>query len=223
MTDSNYQAVLTILNDIEAKGLYQCNKEYYDEKFFINFIEFEKSFTNSFEKIIQKIDAFELGKDEIVFFAVYSLMSYINSHLQIFEKFLKIIINPTMIKGGFDENTPLSQMIRKICNKMQYSEKLKNAIRGLFLVNFRDAIVHQNYLINKNGTIVTYPKDQAEGKITLNDLCEDALQVRSMFHAMLDWADNTEKPKVKKTVLDSAVNDLIHQVNVLDKKLDSLR
>ena len=220
MTDSNYQAVLVILNDIEAKGLYKFNKEYHDEKFFINFIEFEKSFTNSFEKVIQKIDAFETEKDEIVFFTVYSLMSYVNSHLQVFEKFLKIIINSAMIKGSFDEDTQLSQMIRKICNKMQYTEKLKNSIRGLFLVDFRDAIAHQKYII-KDGTITVYPKDQRE-QITLNELYDDALQVRSMFHAMLDWADATEKPKTKKTILDNTINDLIHQVNTLDKKLDRL-
>lgn len=220
MTDSNYQAVLVILNDIEAKGLYKFNKEYHDEKFFINFIEFEKSFTNSFEKVIQKIDAFETEKDEIVFFTVYSLMSYVNSHLQVFEKFLKIIINSAMIKGSFDEDTQLSQMIRKICNKMQYTEKLKNSIRGLFLVDFRDAIAHQKYII-KDGAITIYPKDQRE-QITLNELYDDALQVRSMFHAMLDWADATEKPKTKKTILDNTINDLIHQVNTLDKKLDRL-
>jgi hypothetical protein len=220
VTDSNYQAVLVILNDIEANGLYKFNKEYHDEKFFINFIEFEKSFTNSFEKVIQKIDVFETEKDEIVFFTVYSLMSYVNSHLQVFEKFLKIIINSAMIKGSFDEDTQLSQMIRKICNKMQYTEKLKNSIRGLFLVDFRDAIAHQKYII-KDGTITIYPKDQRE-QITLNELYDDALQVRSMFHAMLDWADATEKPKTKKTILDNTINDLIHQVNTLDKKLDKL-
>jgi len=217
MSDSNYQAILIILKDIEAKGLFQFNKEYHDERFFINFIEFEKSFTSSFEKIIQKTDTLESGKEEMVFFAVYSLASYVNSHLQVFEKFLKIIINPKMIKGGFDENTPLSQMIKKICNKMQYSEKLKNSIRGLFLVDFRDAMTHQRYQINKNGTMIIYPNQQ----ITLNDLYDNALQVRSMFHAMLDWADTTEKPRTK-TVLDHAVNDLINQVKTLDKKLDML-
>jgi hypothetical protein len=220
VADSNYQAVLVILNDIEANGLYKFNKEYHDEEFFINFIEFEKSFTNSFEKVIQKIDAFETEKDEIVFFAVYSLMLYVNSHLQVFEKFLKIIINSAMIKGSFDEDTSLSQMIRKICNKMQYTEKLKNSIRGLFLVDFRDAIAHQKYII-KDGAITIYPKDQRE-QITLNELYDDALQVRSMFHAMLDWADATEKPKTKKAILDNTINDLIRQVNTLDKKLDRL-
>jgi len=215
--DSNYQAVLVILKDIEEKGLYQFNKEYFDELFFINFIEFEKSFVTSFEKIIQKIDTLESGKDEMSFFAVYSLASYVNSHLQVFEKFLKIIINPKMIKGGFDENTPLSQMIRKICNKMQYSEKLKNAIRGMFLVDFSDAMTHQRYQISKNGTILIYPNKQ----ITLNDLYDYSLQVSLMFHAMLDWSDTTEKSK-PKTVLDNAVNDLINQVKTLDKKLDRL-
>ena len=124
-----------------------------------------------------------------------------------------------MLKGGFNENTPLSQMIRKICNKMQYSVRLKNSISGLFLVNFSDAIIHQHYRIYKNGTIVIYPKDQRERKINLNDLYDYSLQVKSMFQAMLDWADTTDKPK---TILDDTVDSLIHQVKSLDKKLDRL-
>ena len=91
-------------------------------------------------------------------FAIYSELSYIISHLEIIKKILKAVINPRMLKGGFNSDTTLEQMIKKICNKMQYSEKLKNSIRGLFLADFRDAIVHQHYLINRKGELIIFPQ-----------------------------------------------------------------
>ena len=104
---------------------------------------------------------------------------------------------------------------------MQYSVRLKNSISGLFLVDFSDAIDHQHYTIHKNGTMEIYSKDQMKKEINLNDLYDYSLQVKSMFNAMLDWADNTEEPKTK-TILDDTVDSLIHQVKTLDEKLDRL-
>jgi hypothetical protein len=41
--DPNYKATFVILDDFEVHGLVQFNKEYHDEEFFKNFIEFEKA------------------------------------------------------------------------------------------------------------------------------------------------------------------------------------
>ena len=117
--DPNYKATLVILNDIEKKGLYHFNKKYHDEKFFLNFIELQTRFSSSFSKIIRKLDDFDTKHEDVIFFAVYSLMSFVNSHLKVFEKFLKVILDPEKLKGGFDENTSLSQILKKTCNKMQ--------------------------------------------------------------------------------------------------------
>jgi len=222
--DLNYKATLVILNDIEKKGLYHFNAEYHDEKFFLNFIEFQKGFSSSFSEVIRKLDDFDTRREDVILFAVYSMMSFIHSHLKIFEKFLKVIIDPTKLKGGFDENTPLSQILKKTCNKMQYNPKLKNAIRGLFLANFADALSCHQYLISKDGHLVIYPKDQEKKKqISIDELYDDSLQVRAIFDAMIDWADTTDDlPKNKTDTIDDIVKGLINQVSFLDRKLDRI-
>ncbi|MHA7733809.1 hypothetical protein [Nitrosopumilus sp. S6] len=222
--DSNYRATLVILKDIEKKGLYHFNPEYHDEQFFRNFIDFQKSFSHTFVETIRKLDDFETKRDEVVSFVVYSIMSYIESHLKVFEKFLKIILDSSKLKGGFDENTTLSQILKKTCNKMQYNPKLKNAIRGLFLADFADAIISQQFLILNDGHLMIYPKDDAKKKlISIDELYDDSLQVRSIFDAMLDWADESDKPKQKQTeTIDDIVRNLVSHVNSLDAKLDHI-
>ncbi|MCE2506616.1 MAG: hypothetical protein J4F36_09160 [Nitrosopumilaceae archaeon] len=219
--DPNYRATLVILNDIEKKGLYHFNSEYHDEKFFLNFIGFQKGFSSSFSEVIRKLDDFETKRNDVVLFAVYSMMSYINFHLKVFEKFLKIIIDPTKLKGGFDKDTTLSQILKKTCNKMRYNPKLKNAIRGLFLADFADAIAYQQYLISKDGYLIIYPKDESKKKqITIDELYDDSLQVRAIFDAMIGWADTTDDPPTNKTEsINDIVKNLVNQVNSLDKKL----
>ena len=222
--DPNYKATLVILNDIEKKGLYHFNAEYHDEKFFLNFIEFQKGFSSSFSEVIRKLDDFDTKREDVILFAVYSMMSFVHSHLKVFEKFLKVIIDPTKLKGGFDENTPLSQILKKTCNKMQYNLKLKNAIRGLFLADFADALSHHQYLITKDGHLVIYPKDEEKKKqISIDELYDDSLQVRAIFDAMLDWADTIDDPPKNKTdTIDDIVKGLINQVSSLDRKLDRI-
>ncbi|MEK9682037.1 MAG: hypothetical protein VW081_04045 [Nitrosopumilus sp.] len=222
--DPNYKATLVILNDIEKKGLYRFNKKYHDEKFFLNFIELQTRFSSSFSKIIRKLDDFDTKPEDVIFFAVYSLMSFVNSHLKVFEKFLKVILDPEKLKGGFDENTSLSQILKKTCNKMQYNPKLKTAIRGMFLSDFADALTHHQYLISKDGHVVIYPKDDEKKKeISIDELYDDSLQVRAIFEAMLDWADTTnEPPQTKTDTIDDIVKNLVNQVSSLDRKLDRI-
>lgn len=223
-TNPNYRATLVILNDIEKNKLYHFNAKYHDEKFFLNFIGFQKGFSGSFSEIIRKLDDFDTKREDLIVFAVYSMMSFVNSHLAVFEKFLKIILDPTQLKGGFDEDTTLSQILKKICNKMQYNPKLKNAIRGLFLADFADALAYNQYLISKDGHLIIYPKDEEKKKqINIDELYDDSLQVRAIFNAMLDWTDTTNDPPENKTeTIDDVVKNLINQVNLLDRKLDRI-
>lgn len=221
VSDANYRATLVILNDIESHGLVQFNEKYCDEDFFKNFLDFEKSFSNSIHKLA--IDSSK-NNHEIVVFTIYSELSFIISHLDVINKFLKIVVNPTMLKGGFDENTALHQMITKICNKMQYSEKLKNSIRGLFLLTLRNAIVTQQYRIYQNDDLVIYPKDETLKKhFSIKDLAEHSLQVMSMLEAMTDWSNGGKKSIDNSTsALYSLVDDMKKQVELMDKKLDRL-
>ena len=107
---------------------------------------------------------------------------------------------------------------------MQYSEKLKNSIHGLFLENFRIAITHQNYLIHKNANIVIYPNDEKLKKhLNLEDLYDYALQVVAIFDAMIDWSNGSNTTSEKPpTELDRIVDDFKKQVETLDRKLEKL-
>ncbi len=223
MSDANYRAALVILNDIESHGLVQFNSEYCDEEFFKNFLEFEKSFSNSFHNVASRLGSTQ-NNQEIMMFAIYSAMSFIMSHLDVMNKFLKIIINPTKLKGGFDENTALHQMITKICNKMQYSEKLKNSIRGMFLLSFRNAILTQQYRIYQNDDLVIYPNDETLKKhFNIKDLTDYSLQVMTILEAMIDWSNGGKKSVDNSAnALYSLVDNMKKQVELLDKKLDRL-
>ncbi len=143
--DPNYKATFVILNDIELQGLIQFNKEYLDEEFFKNFIKFRKSFSHSISELIRKLDTFETKNEELTNFIIYSELSYINSHLDAIKKFLKIIINPIKLEEGFGKYTTLEQMIQRICKKMNYDEKLQKSIKGLFLLDFREATTQQEF------------------------------------------------------------------------------
>lgn len=222
--DPNYKATLVLLDDFEAHGLVQFNKENYDEKYFKNFLEFQKAFTHSFGELVGKLDPFANGYENLIMFTIYSELCFIVSHLDIMKSFLKIIINPQKIKGGFNDEITLGMFIKKICNKMQFSEKLKNSVRGLFLEDFRDAITHQNYLIYKNANLVIYPNDEKLKKhLNLEDLYNYTLQVMAMFDAMIDWSNGPNSTKDRPaTELDRIVDDFKKQVELLDRKLEKL-
>ena len=213
-----------ILNDIEAKGLVQFNKEYHDEEFFRHFIQFKTAFSHSMGELINKLDSFQTKQDEMNIFTTYSELSYINSHLDAIKKFLKIIINPIKLEDGFGKNTTLEQMVKRICKGMNYSEKMQNSIQGLFLLDFSNAITQQQYRINKAGEIVIYPNNKKiKRHLNIKDLADYSMQAAEILDAMLDWSNGKTRTVNKKPeILDEIVSDLTKQVQALDKKLDNL-
>lgn len=220
--DPNYKATLMILNDIESQRLIQFNKEYHDEEFFKNFIQFKKAFSHSMGELIDKSETFQTKQDEMNIFTMYSELCYINSHLDAIKKFLKIIINPIKLEDGFGKNTTLEQMIERICKKMNYSKKLQNSIQGLFLLDFRNAIVQQQYKIHKTGEIVIYPNNRKK-HLNIKDLADMSRQATEILDAMFDWSNGKSKTEDKKQeTLDGIVSDLTKQVQELDEKLDKL-
>ena len=221
--DPNYRATFVILNDLEVHELIKVDTEYLDEAFFENFMEFQKVFSHFFSELIEKMDSFQTKRDEIILFAIHSELYFIRYHLEAIKKFLKIIINPTKVKGDFDEKIPMSQMIGKICNKMQYAEKLKNSIKGLFLSDFEAAVTSQQYLISQDGNLTLYPNDEILRKnLNLNDLYDDSVQVRAIFDAMVNWSNGISKPTNKKNDVLDIVKGLVKQVEDLDGKLNHL-
>lgn len=213
-----------ILNDIESKGLIRFNKEYHDEEFFRNFIQIKKAFSHSMNELITKLDSFQTKQEEMNIFVIYSESSYINLHLDAIKKFLKTIINPAELEEGFDDYSTLEQIIKKICKKMKYSEKMQNAIQGLFLLNFRNAVTQQQYRILKSGEMTIYPNsDGMKKQLDIKDLADNSRQATEILNAMFDWSNGkTSNMDEKSEILDELVKDLTNQVRVLDKKLDNL-
>lgn len=221
--DPNYKATFVILKDIESQGLVQFNKEYLDEEFFKNFIKFRKAFSHSMSELVSKVDTFETKNEELTNFIIYSELSYINSHLDAIKKFLKIIINPIKLEEGFGKHTTLEQMIQRICKKMNYNEKLQNSIRGLFLLDFREATTQQVFVIDKTGNLVINHKDKRKKELNLKDLADCSSQAMEILSAMFDWSNGkTQESEKKPDGLDNLVSDLTKQVQELDKKLDRL-
>ena len=212
-----------ILKDIELQGLVQFNKEYLDEEFFKNFIKFRKSFSHSMAELISKLDTFETKNEELTNFIIYSELSYINSHLDAVKKFLKIIINPIKLDEGFGKDTTLEQMVKRICKKMNYTDKLQNSIKGLFLLEFREATTQQHFVIEKTGNLVINHKDENKMQLNIKDLADYSSQAMEILAAMFDWSNGkTQEPEKSSDDLDNLVSDLTKQVQELDKKLDSL-
>ena len=221
--DPNYKATVVILKDIESQGLVQFNKEYLDEEFFRNFVKFRRVFSHSMSELVSKLDTFETKNEELTNFIIYSELSYINSHLDAIKKFLKIVINPIKLEEGFGKYTTLEQMIQRICNKMNYNEKLQNSIRGLFLLDFREATTQQVFVIDKTGNLVINHKDKRKKELNLKDLADCSSQAMEILSAMFDWSNGkTQESEKKPDGLDNLVSDLTKQVQELDKKLDRL-
>lgn len=222
--EPNYKATLVILNDIELHGLVQFNKEYHDEEFFKNFMKFRKAFSHSTSELISKLDTFKTKNEEMTNFVIYSELSNINFHLDAVKKFLKIIINPIKLEEGFGKDTTLEQMIERICKKMNYNEKLQKSIRGLFLLNFREATTQQQFIIEKTGHLIIYHKDEKKKQhLNIKDLADCTSQAMEILSAMFDWSNGkTLEPEKKPDDFDGLVSDLAKQVQELDRKLDKL-
>jgi len=192
-----------ILKDIESRGLVQFNKEYLDEEFFKNFIKFRKSFSHSMAELVSKLDTFETKNEELTNFIIYSELSYINSHLDVIKKFLKIIINPIKLDEGFGKDTTLEQMIERICKKMNYSNKLQNSIRGLFLLDFREATTQQQFVIEKTGDLIINHKNENKMQLNIKDLADYSSQAMEILAAMFDWSnDKIQEPEKNSDGLD---------------------
>jgi len=212
-----------ILKDIESRGLVKFNKEYLDEEFFKNFIKFRKSFSHSMAELVSKLDTFETKNEEVTNFIIYSELSYINSHLDVIKKFLKIIINPIKLDEGFGKNTTLEQMIERICKKMNYEDKLQNSIRGLFLLDFRESTTQQQFVIEKTGDLIINHKNENKMQLNIKDLADYSSQAMEILAAMFDWSNNkTQEHEENPDGLDDLVRDLTEQVQELDNKLDNL-
>ena len=100
---------------------------------------------------------------------------------------------------------------------------MKNSIKGLFFVDFKNAIENQYFLIYKNANLVIYSKDEKMKKyLNIEDLYDYSLQVIAILNSMIDWSNGQETSVDEKTQRLDLVQDLINQVKLLDGTLNKL-
>ena len=93
---------------------------------------------------------------------------------------------------------------------MNYSKKMQNAIHGLFLLNFMDAVTQQQYRIFKSGEMVIHPdNERMKNRLNIKDLADSSRQATEILEAMLDWSNGkirtiNEKPEM----VDEIVKDV---------------
>ncbi len=149
-------------------------------------------------ELISKLDTFETKNDELTNFIIYSELSFINSHLDAIKKFLKIIINPIKLEDGFGKHTILEQMVERICKKMNYNEKLQNSIKGLFLLDFREATTQQQFIIEKTGNLTINHKNENKIKLNIKDLADYSSQAMEIIlAAMFDWSNGKTRKRAR--------------------------
>lgn len=114
-------------------------------------------------------------------------------------------------------------MIERICKKMNYNDKLQKSIRGLFLLDFREATTQQRFVIEEIGRLTINHKGENKMQLNIKDFAEYSSQAIEMLSAMIDWSNGrTQECDKNSDGLDGIVNDLTKQVQELDNKLDSL-
>jgi len=198
--EESKEASLHFFNTIEERGLYEYNSEYYDTEFFVNFRDSMLAYRDSFAEV-DTLEKFSIAtKEQMEIFKIISFVNFINMNLEVVKKYLKVLIKNGNDGIEFDENTTLGQIIKKTCNKIDYSEELKNATFDLFCVDFRNAIAHQHYLISEK-EIVIYPKDDVKKKTyEVQDLVSLSYQVSGLYNTITEFADKKAEEKFRKLV-----------------------
>ncbi len=66
---------------------------------------------------------------------------------------------------------------------------MKNSIKGLFLIDFREATTQQVYVIEKTGNLIINYKDENKLKLNIKDLADYSSQAMEIPAVMFDWSN----------------------------------
>lgn len=221
--ESSHKDTLHFMNTIDEEGLFHYNYEYIGKEFLNNFSKFTKAFGNTYSELGKKVTDFETEHDQVMIFFIYSEVSFVITNLELVKKLLKYLVNPTLLKDGFDEDTTLGQMVYKICKKLRYSDKLWDATFDLFHVDFRNAIAHQHYLISKDGITIYPNNEEKERDYSIEQLKEDSSNVQGVLEAIGEFMN--EKSAGMDAIAEEnerRTKELMKQKEELDKKLRDL-
>lgn len=194
-----HDSAIKLLETMDINDLVCWNRKFFNAEFFENYIKFEGDFESTFTQL--GLDGITLDtekKRQRIVFAIFTTFSYIVSHLEILNKFLRIVTCQKP-KLQFDENTTLPYMLDMICGKIGYNKKETKSIRDIFYTDFRNAISHHDYLISEE-IMTIFPADIKKKKtIDLDGLAQINDNVKGLLAGFKDFAgDQIMKKKFKR-------------------------
>ncbi len=176
------------LKTMDEEGVYEINSEFVEEN-----IDYHKNWSNrrnSFNLILKKITELIDGKitsDEVGLFMIQIMIWNLASMLELFKFFLIVMTNKERIVFNPDKSM-YGQVIEAICNEIGYDKKTKKTTLDTFMVDFRNAIFHNNYSVGNSS--VTYKNyDKQTVFLTLEQLNERNAEATMMFQVITEFAE----------------------------------
>ena len=176
------------LKTMDEEGVYEINSEFVEEN-----IDYHKNWSNrrnSFNLVLKKITELIDGKitnDEVGLFMIQIMIWNLASMLELFKFFLIVMTNKERIVFNPDKSM-YGQVIEAICNEIGYDKKTKKTTLDTFMVDFRNAIFHNNYSVGNSS--VTYKNyDKQTVFLTLEQLNERNAEATMMFQVITEFAE----------------------------------
>jgi len=180
------------LKTMDEKGVYKINSEFFNEN-----VDYHKNWSsrrNSFNIVLKKITQLINGKitnEEAGLFMIQLMIWNLASMLELFKFFLIVITNKERVVFNPDKSM-YGQVIEAICKEIGFDDKTRKTILDTFMVDFRNAIFHNNYSIG-NSSVSYKNHDRQEVLLSLDQLNERNSEATVMFEVISGFAEKKNK------------------------------
>ena len=180
------------LDTMDSEGVYEINLQYFRDhvEHFKNWSNRRNSFFIVLKKITQLIDG-KIADEEGGLFMMQIMIWNLASMLELFKFFLIVVTNKERIDFNTDK-AMYGQVIEAICKEIGYDKKTRKTTLDNFMVDFRNAIFHNNYSIGNFQ--VTYKNyDNQTVVLTLDQLNERNAEATAMFEVISGFNERKNK------------------------------
>jgi len=176
------------LKTMDEEGVYEINSEFFQENvdYHKNWSNRRNSFLLVLKKITQMIDG-KITNDEAGLFMIQIMIWNLASMLELFKFFLMVVTNKERVV--FNPDTSMyGQVIEAICREIGYDDKTRKTTLDTFMVDFRNAIFHNNYSIG-NSSVSYKNHDKQTVLLSLDQLNEKNSEATAMFEVISGFAE----------------------------------
>ena len=186
------KATELFLEKMDEEGVYKINSEFFNENVdhFKTWSNRRNSFHIILKKIVQLIDG-KITNEEGGLFMMQIQIWNLASMLELFKFFLMVVTNKERIDFNTDKSM-YGHVISSICNEIGYDEKTRKTTLDTFMVDFRNAIFHNQYDI-KNFQVTYKNYDNQIVVLTHDQLNERNSEATAMFEVISGFAEKKKK------------------------------